>query len=84
MFAMNKETMMMVAIAVALIATFYLYKEMQKSKLEIQRLSDVPVQGPPPQVSPPVTPPVPVQTPKSILKKERVVAPPTVADEIEE
>jgi len=78
MFAMNKETMMMVAIAVALIATFYLYKEMQKSKLEIQRLSDVPVQGAPPSV--PVSPPVPV--PKSILKKERVV--PTVADEIEE
>ena len=77
MFEMNKETMMMVAIAVVLIATFYLYKEMQKSKLEIQRLSDVPVQGPPPQVP---------QTPKSILKKERVVvvAPPTVADEIEE
>jgi hypothetical protein len=77
MFAMNKETMMMVAIAVALIATFYLYKEMQKNKLEIQRLSDVPVQSPPPPVS------LPVQTPKSILKKERV-APPTVADEIEE
>ena len=72
MFAMNKETMMMVAIAVALIATFYLYKEMQKSKLEIQRLSDVPVQAPPVQAP----------LPKSILKKERVVPP--VADEIEE
>ena len=76
MFAMNKETMMMVAIAVALIATFYLYKEMQKSKLEIQRLSDVPVQAPLVQGPP-------VQAPKSILKKERV-APPAVADEIEE
>ena len=78
MFAMNKETMMMVAIAVALIATFYLYKEMQKSKLEIQRLSDVPV---PVQSLPP--PPV---IPKSILKKERVPTPAVtiVADEIEE
>ncbi len=80
MFAMNKETMMMVAIAVALIATFYLYKEMQKSKLEIQKLSDVSVQGP----SPPVKPPVSFQAPKSILKKEHVAAQPTVADEIEE
>ena len=59
MFAMNKETMMMVAIAVALIATFYLYKEMQKTKLEMQKLSDVP-QAPPP--------------PKPILKKVSVVA----------
>lgn len=77
MFAMNKETMMMVAIAVALIATFYLYKEMQKSKLEIQRLSDAPV----PVQTPPVQSP-----PKTILKKERVPTPSVtiVADEIEE
>jgi hypothetical protein len=71
MFAMNKDTMMMVAIAVALIATFYLYKEMQKSKLEIQRLSEVP---PPPTLPPPVAP-------KPIIKKEKAV--PVVADEIE-
>jgi hypothetical protein len=79
MFAMNKETMMMVAIAIALIATFYLYKEMQKSKLEIQRLSDVPV-------SVPVPVSIPVQTPKSIIKKERVSLPTVtiVADEIED
>ena len=56
MFAMNKETMMMVAIAVALIATFYLYRENQKNKLDIQRLSEVPV--------------LPPALPKSILKKE--------------
>ena len=63
----------MVAIAVALIATFYLYKEMQKSKLEIQRLSEVP---PSPAPAPPTLPPVP----KPIIKKEKVSV---VADEIE-
>jgi len=75
MFEMNKETMMMVAIAVTLIATFYLYKEMQKNKLDIQRLSDVPV-------APPVFP-------KPILKKvpaQAAQAPSaaTIADEIED
>ena len=67
----------MVAIAVALIATFYLYKEMQKSKLDIQRLSEVP----PPTLPPPTLPP-PAVVPKPILKKEKVAAP-VVADEIE-
>ena len=65
----------MVAIAVALIATFYLYKEMQKSKLDIQRLSEVPAPAPPPTLPPPAAP-------KPILKKEKVAAP-VVADEIE-
>ena len=77
MFEMNKETMMMVAIAVTLVATFYLYKEMQKNKLDIQRLSEVPVALPP-------------VFPKPILKKEKVPvqaaqAPPvTIADETED
>ena len=66
----------MVAIAVALIATFYLYKEMQKSKLDIQRLSEVPAPAPPPTLPPPAV------VPKPILKKEKVAAP-VVADEIE-
>ena len=73
MFAMNKETMMMVAIAVTLVATFYLYRENQKNKLDIQRLSDVP--------SPVLPTPA---LPKPILKKEKVVAPVvTIADETE-
>ena len=69
MFAMNKETMMMVAIAVALIATFYLYKENQKNKLDIQKLYEVP----------------PPALPKPILKKEKVAVVPsvTIADETE-
>ena len=37
---MNKDTMMMVGLAVVLIATFYLYKEIQKNKLEIKKFSD--------------------------------------------
>jgi hypothetical protein len=78
MFEMNKETMMMVTIAVTLIATFYLYKEMQKNKLDIQRLSEVP--------------PAPPVFPKPILKKvpaqaaQAAQAPiaATIADEIED
>jgi hypothetical protein len=74
MFAMNKETMLMVAVAVALFATFYLYRENQKNKLDIQKLLETPV-------------PVP-QVPKPILKKEKVQIPVTsttaVADETEQ
>ena len=40
MFEMNKDIMMMVAIAVVLFATFYLYKETQKNKLEIDTLKN--------------------------------------------
>lgn len=39
---MNKDIMMMVAIAVVLFATFYLYKETQKNKLEIDTLKNTP------------------------------------------
>ena len=71
MFSMNKETMLMVAVAFALFATFYLYRETQKNKLDIKKLSETPA-------------PVP-QVPKSILKKEKVQVPVTsttvVADE---
>ena len=40
MFAMNKDTMMMVSITVALLAIFLLYRDMQKTKLELQNLTD--------------------------------------------
>ena len=43
--------MMMVAIAVVLFATFYLYKETQKNKLEIDILKNTP---PPPLPQPEV------------------------------
>ena len=39
MTSMNKETMTMVAVIVALIATIYMYKELQKTKQEVQILS---------------------------------------------
>ena len=62
--------MIIVAIAVALFATFYLYRENQKNKLDIQKLFDTPA-------------PVAVQVPKPVMKKEKVTAPATVADETE-
>jgi len=69
---MNKETMLIVAVAVALIATFYLYRENQKNKLDIKKLLETPSSVP--------------QVPKPILKKEKVQIPVTsttavVADE---
>lgn len=50
---MNKDIMMMVAIAVVLFATFYLYKETQKNKLEIDTLKNTPPPPPPPVAPPP-------------------------------
>lgn len=39
MLNVNKETMMMVAVVVALLATFYMYKELQKTKQDVQGLA---------------------------------------------
>ena len=51
---MNRETMMMVAIAVALIASFYLYKENQKTKNEFESFKTlIPPPPPPPAPSAP-------------------------------
>ena len=49
---MNRETMMMVAIAVALIASFYLYKENQKTKNEFESFKTL-IPPPPPTPSAP-------------------------------
>ena len=54
---MNKETMMMVAIAVALIASFYLYKENQKTKSEFESFKNIL------NTPPPAPPPAPVVAP---------------------
>jgi hypothetical protein len=75
MVAMNKETMMMVALVVALISVFNLYRETQKTKLDLKKLLETPVPAPP--------------APKPILKKEKVQIPATstaaaVADEAEQ
>jgi hypothetical protein len=39
MLNLNKETMMMAAVIVALAATFYMYKELQKTKQDVQGLT---------------------------------------------
>jgi hypothetical protein len=39
MINLNKETMMIVAVVVALGATFYMYKELQKTKQDVQGLT---------------------------------------------
>ena len=55
-------------------STFYIYKEMQKTKLDVQKLNDAPD---PTIVSfPPVSVPI-----KSILKKKTAPEPEIVADE---
>ena len=61
---MSKETMMIVAIAVALFAIFYVHRELQTTKLEAQKLS-APVLAPAP-----VQPPAPVLAPVKPSKKK--------------
>ncbi len=61
---MSKETMMIVAIAVALFAIFYVHRELQTTKLEVQKLS-APVLAPAP-----VQPPAPVLAPAKPSKKK--------------
>lgn len=39
MVSFNRETMMMVAVVIALAATFYMYKELQKTKQDVQSFS---------------------------------------------
>jgi hypothetical protein len=43
MFAMNKDVLVLVSLACALVAVFYIYKDLQKTKLEVQKLSETPV-----------------------------------------
>lgn len=42
MFPVNKDMLLMISVACALIAIFYLYKEQQKTKLDVQKLSEAP------------------------------------------
>jgi len=75
MFAMNKDTMMMVGLAVALLAVFYLYREVQKNKAELKKFSDAQFPKSILKVSAaPVPVPVPVPVPTT----------PAVADEPEQ
>ena len=40
---MNKDVLVLVSLACALVAIFYIYKDLQKTKLDVQKLSDTPV-----------------------------------------
>lgn len=61
---MNRETMMMVAIAVALIATFYLYKENQKTKNEFESFKGL--------ITPPAPSPAVPQQRKKVPTEEEI------------
>lgn len=73
MFAMNKDTMMMASIAIALVAIFLLYRDTQKMRLELQNLASDPVV---------VIPEPPVFIPSPVKQKKVTPPPPApVADE---
>jgi hypothetical protein len=65
MFSMNKETIMMISIAVALFAVFYLYRDVQQAKTDLKSLLDKPELPliPKKKAVAPATPPVPVTPP---------------------
>ena len=64
MFEMNKETIMMISIAVALFAIFYVYRDVQQTKIELKNLSDRPdMSAVPLKKKIPAPQPVPVTPP---------------------
>jgi len=53
MFAMNKDTLILFSLAVALFAIVYLYRDLQKAKVDFQKLNEESLLAaavPPPQV----------------------------------
>ena len=70
MFPVNKDILVLVSLACALIAIFYLYKDQQKTKLDVQKLSEVATQA----VAPPKPLPVPVPVQKKVPAPEIPVA----------
>ena len=68
MFPINKDILLMISVACALIAIFYLYKDVQKTKLDVQKLSDSSSQA--------VLPMKPVALPK------QPAAPPTPSPDV--
>ena len=75
---MNKDTIMMASIVVAFIAVFLLYREIQKTKLDILKLSEFDDVSAPP---PPPPPPAKAVSAKLVSKKSAPPPPPPVADE---
>jgi len=43
MFPVNREMLLMISVACALIAIFYLYKEQEKTKLDVKKLTEPPL-----------------------------------------
>jgi hypothetical protein len=72
MFPVNKDTIMMISIAIALIAVFYVYRDVQKTKLDFQQqiLDSKPLPPPPPP-------------PPQLSKKQAPPPPPPTADDTE-
>jgi hypothetical protein len=70
MFPVNKDILILVSLACALIAIFYLYKDQQKTKLDVQKLSESATQA--------VVPPKPLPQP---VQKKAPAPEITVADE---
>ena len=67
MFPVNKDILVLVSLACALIAIFYLYKDQQKTKLDVQKLSEVATQAV-------VAPPKPLPVQKKVPTPEITVA----------
>ena len=64
MFAMNKDTLILFSLAVALFAIVYLYRDLQKAKVDFQKLNEESLLAaavPPPQVVYKSSPPPVVQ-----------------------
>lgn len=65
MFAMNKDTLILFSLAVALFAIVYLYRDLQKAKVDFQKLNEESLLAaappPPPQVVYKSSPPPAVQ-----------------------
>jgi F0F1-type ATP synthase membrane subunit a len=83
MIAMNKDTMMMVAVLACVLAVLYLYREVQKmKKVPVKSVSNhAPVYDTFKSVPAPVYVPTPVQAPVYVAPPVPVVAAPVSLEE---
>ena len=65
----SKEILMMISLGFALLAIFYLYKDVQKIKTDVQKIHDVPIKKEKVVLPPPPPPP-----PAAVVQKPVVVA----------
>jgi len=80
MFALNKETMLMVALVAALFICFNLFKQNKKTRSELDALKSASASATAPKPSPQVGQVVPKPKPKP---KPRVEPEPDMSDEVE-